>query len=53
MWLGPVEEDSKNMGVRNWIHNSRDHREWRRRRRRRDKTALTSLFVKLTALRDV
>jgi len=30
MWLfGSVEEDLKNMGVRNWRRNSRDHRQWR------------------------
>ena len=29
MWLGSVEEDLKNMGVRNCRRNSRDRREWR------------------------
>jgi hypothetical protein len=29
MWLGSVEEDLKNMGVRNWSRNSRHRRESR------------------------
>jgi hypothetical protein len=28
MWLGSVEEDLKNRGVRNWRRNSRGRREW-------------------------
>jgi hypothetical protein len=29
MWLGSVEENVKNIGVRNWRRNSLDREDWR------------------------